>query len=227
MWICPVTDKKIDANDTAAIDAHKKELIVKQQLDAQKKEFAKKAKNAKKVLDLELNLCGSLAQVTQAYRVYIETLFPGTPLIELDIQRLRINAFPAQVAFSILNAKKLPPEVLTHLKAVDAKGLKALLKVPSAEVPKGVSVLCVPARLPWYTAVHRWQNAEPRSFPKVTEESHKTLQSVPEYVAAVKKLNAVATKLHDLKLEHKKLNALCEDIRVKVLVAQADTCPYK
>lgn len=214
-WVCPITQKRIASNDTAAIEAHQAKVIA----DLEGKERAKSRAHQVREMSRELGKLDTMEGLRDwALR-----------RVRLDVGAFLAADMPA-MSVHLPKGRDARVEPAAHVRvqggAVLTQAIKNALSLRQGKsvhksiIGKGVDnawFIALPSSSGLGRKIEEWTN---RSAKKLTEvEKNALLASNPEYRENTEQLKALSAQIHALRDQARALVLVQEDVRQNALTA--------
>lgn len=213
-WICPITGTKIDAQDSAAIENHKKKIIEEQK---NKQELKLKDKQIK-VLRKDFKTINNLDELNNwLKKLYV---IKAPKIKEKDIPFFTIPDFSTSTIVKDLNSGwittcflKINNQDVNFKKVFNGHNMTKEL---NAE--KDLFVIFNSNENPFLQKVYKYQVDLLKSANKKVGVAEKAiLQKNTEYVDLVKEIKHLNKEIHDLREKHSAVEKNMKEIRKNVL----------
>lgn len=215
-WVCPITQKRIAANDTAAIEAHQAKVIA----DLESKERAKARTRLLREMSSELGKLDSLEALRDwaLRRVRLDVgafLAADMPAMSVHLPKGRDANARVDMAYVRLQGGAVLTQAIKN--ALSARQGKSVHK---SIIGKGVDnawFIALPLSSGLGRKIEAWAN---RSAKKLTmQEKEALLASNPEYRENTEQLKALSAQIHALRDQARALVLVQEEVRNNALTA--------
>lgn len=219
-WVCPVTGVKIDSNDAAAIESHKKRVIKQEE----EKALAKLQEKDLRALRKELPNITSVKDMNDWLVKLFNVKFPDLKKEQIPFVVVT-NQIPKHEG--VINFHKIDYSFLKFENWETKFGntlinyginVQNLTPKDSPEKNKEYIGFVLKRMNPFLSNVYEYQKTIMFSPSKpVGLEEKQILQKNPRYVELVKEIKSLAKQLHDIKEQHAVVNNEMSEIRQKIL----------
>lgn len=213
-WVCPVTQKRIPASDTAAITAHQDKVIQ----DMEAKEKTKLRQKAMRDLNAELSRIESMSEfrgwalrrVRLELGAFLEADMPamGVYFPKLD----EVHMTPQEGYIRLAGGKGLTPELKAALNAKQGKSFNRY------HIGKGAETawfMTIPLSSGLGKKITAWTSRKSKKLTMADKEA--LAVSNPEYAEDIDALKALGEQIHALRAQASALAKKCEVTRYNAL----------
>lgn len=213
-WVCPVTQKRIPASDTAAITAHQDKVIQ----DMEAKEKTKLRQKVMRDLNAELSRIESLAEFRgwALRRVRLEMgafLEADMPAMGVYFPKLEeVHMTPQEGYIRLAGGKGLTPELKAALNAKQGKSFNRY------HIGKGAETawfMTIPLSSGLGKKITAWTSRKSKKLTMADKEA--LAVSNPEYAEDIGALKALGEQIHALRAQASALAKKCEATRYNAL----------
>lgn len=211
-WVCPITGKQIDANNTAEIESYKIQLLQKEK----QKEIDRQRNKALSVLEKEFKTLSTLKDFNEYIKNYINIKDPNFDQEKLPNFSVESIKFSSDSFFTLYDNVALKLNGLTF----EAKKILKtnLQNKVSADEPNNFFYVMKKNSNPLALAIYNFQVKTSKNKVITVGIAEKALLAEHEqYPQLLKQLQQIKAGLHDLKIEHAIVDKQMSDIRQQVL----------
>ncbi len=211
-WVCPVSGKIFDINDTTSIELHKENLLKK----AEQKEAASKLLIEVKKLMKDVEKINNLSDLSSFIGTCQNNLF-NNQFPQLKLSPVKLNT--KEKAEMKKNWLPITQNIFLKAENINKSTQKTYEKIFNGKfVNQFLVIPKIMNKSPLFNRIHDWQSAPSQSnVKKVDMDQRLILDNIPDYQELKAKLKESNTKLHDLKIEVKSLEKSIHEHNFQVI----------
>lgn len=213
-WICPVSGKKIDSKDTAAIEKHKQELIV----TIQKEELLKQQQKDLRKISTQYKSVENLAQLNTWFGEFLAVKLPNLkpadyPSLTVEVTKPFKEAMYVGNQYALLRLSHMPTGYVKEFKKMGSM----LFVKNSLSNENYLQISPFTNKIGKKVFEFQKDALINNSRMKIGIPEKKALEKNPIYIKLRDKMKVINKSLHDLREDHSVINTQMEQIRQNVI----------